>query len=183
MVVARCSRSASISPRFGEHADAPQRRADHLGVQRRRRRCRPRSPSRSRPRPSPRRRVRAPWRMSRACSPRARPGPSAAARARPGRTCPSTSMKASSSTGSKWRPRCSRIICTALLDREGLAVDAIAGERVEHVRDRDDPPLDRDRLALQARAGSRFRPTSPGGSARSSPPCRGSRRTSRARSR
>ena len=36
-----------------------------------------------------------------------------------------------------------------LLDREGLAIDAIAGERVEHVGDRDDPPLDRDRLAAQ----------------------------------
>ena len=37
-----------------------------------------------------------------------------------------------------------------LLDAEGLAVDAVAGEGVEYVRHRDDSALDRDRLALQA---------------------------------
>ena len=58
-------------------------------------------------------------------------------------------MNASSSTGSKWRPRCSRIICTASSHREGLAVDTIARERVEDVGDRHDAPLDRDRLAGQ----------------------------------
>ena len=36
-----------------------------------------------------------------------------------------------------------------LLDREGLAVDAVAGQRVEDVGDGHDAPLDRDRLALQ----------------------------------
>ena len=59
-------------------------------------------------------------------------------------------MNASSSTGSKWRARCSRIICIASSIGERLAVDAVAGERVEDVGDRHDPPLDRDRLALQA---------------------------------
>ena len=78
-----------------------------------------------------------------------RPGPRAAHSRASGPVWPSTSMKASSSTGSKCRPRCSRIICDRVLDREGLAVDAVAGERVEHVGDRDDPALDRDRLALQ----------------------------------
>src|SRR5258708_38745780 len=36
-----------------------------------------------------------------------------------------------------------------LLDREGLAVDTVAGERIEDVGDGDDTALDRDRLALQ----------------------------------
>ena len=37
-----------------------------------------------------------------------------------------------------------------LLERVGGAVDAVGGERVEHVRDRHDPSLDRDRLAGEA---------------------------------
>ncbi len=134
--------------RFEEHVDAPQRRADHLGVQRGRRdavldRGRDRALGHLRVAAFERRRER----LQRALDERHRVRAQLFARVRTG-----------ASEHFHERVEQHRVeVATALfahhlhalLDRERLAVHAVAGQRVEHVRDRHDAPLDRDRLALQ----------------------------------
>ena len=60
-----------------------------------------------------------------------------------------SSMNASSMTGSKWSAALFLHHRDRLVRGECLAVDAIARERVEYVRHRDDPSLDWDLLACE----------------------------------
>ena len=136
-------------PRFGEHVDAPQRRSDDLRVQRGRRDA---ILDRGGDRALRHLRVAAFQRrgecLQRALHERLGVGAKLFAGVRPG-----------AAEHFHERVQQHRVEVAAalfahhlhgILDGEGLAVDAVAGQRVEHVRNCHDPALDRDRLAFQA---------------------------------
>ncbi len=149
MIVLRAVLALGVDlARLGEHVDAAQRRADHLGVQRRRRDA-----------VLDRRGDRALGHLGVAAFER---GGEGLERALDERRGVGAQLLASVGAGAaehfherveqhgvEVAPALFAHHLHRLLDREGLAVDAVAGERVEDVGDRDDPPLDRDRLALQ----------------------------------